>query len=93
MAHRLLTNVFWAGIEYGPGLPAGDQIPGLSLSDEAGLVSSNRAVYTSPPPVINNGLPVLWVPNPDGGIGIVIGSEEIGTVDVGGTGNNISVEV
>jgi len=67
MAHRLLTNVFWAGIEYGPGLPAGDQIPGLSLSDEAGLVSSNRAVYTSPPPVINNGLPVLWVPNPDGG--------------------------
>lgn len=31
--------------------------------------------------------------NPDGGIGIVIGSEVIGTVDVGGTGNNISVEV
>jgi len=37
--------------------------------------------------------PVTAVRSPDGGIGILIGSDEIGTVDVGGSENNISVEV
>ena len=39
MGITLKANVRWGGVDYAPGAT----IPGLTPSDEAGLVSSNRA--------------------------------------------------
>lgn len=54
MAHTLTERVTWGGVDYAPGA----QIHGLTVAQEAGLVSSNRAEYVSGPVVSRAGVQV-----------------------------------
>lgn len=65
MAITLKANVRWGGVDYAPGAT----IPGLTPSDEAGLVSSNRAEWVGTPSTTSNAaVPVMATTGPGGGI-------------------------
>ena len=65
MAITLKANVRWGGVDYAPGAT----IPGLTPSDEAGLVSSNRAEWVGTPRTTSNAaVPVMATTGPGGGI-------------------------
>lgn len=71
MAITLKANVRWGGVDYAPGAT----IPGLTPSDEAGLVSSNRAEWVGTPSTNSNAaVPVMATTGPGGGLGIPVGS-------------------
>ena len=64
MAITLKANVRWGGVDYAPGAT----IPGLTPSDEAGLVSSNRAEWVgTPSTTITAAVPVMATTGPGGG--------------------------
>lgn len=70
MAITLKANVRWGGVDYAPGAT----IPGLTPSDEAGLVSSNRAEWAGTPSTTSNAaVPVMATTGPGGGIASVSG--------------------
>lgn len=63
MAITLKANVRWGGVDYAPGAT----IPGLTPSDEAGLVSSNRAEWVGTPSTNSNAaVPVMATTDPGG---------------------------
>ena len=65
MAITLKANVRWGGVDYAPGAT----IPGLTPSDEAGLVSSNRAEWVGTPSTTSNAaVPVMTTTGPGGGV-------------------------
>ena len=67
MPITLKANVRWGGVDYAPGAT----IPGLTPSDEAGLVSSNRAEWVGTPSTTSNAaVPVMATTGPGGGIGV-----------------------
>ncbi len=64
MAITLKANVRWGGVDYAPGAT----IPGLTPSDEAGLVASNRAEWVGTPSTTSNAaVPVMATTGPGGG--------------------------
>ncbi len=65
MAITLKANVRWGGVDYAPGAT----IPGLTPSDEAGLVSSNRAEWVGTPSTTSNAaVPATATTSPGGGV-------------------------
>ena len=69
MAITLKANVRWGGVDYAPGAT----IPGLTPSDEAGLVSSNRAEWVGTPSTTSNAaVPVMATTGPGGGVEISV---------------------
>lgn len=80
MAITLKANVRWGGVDYAPGAT----IPGLTPSDEAGLVSSNRAEWVgTPSTTITAAVPVMATTGPGGGIVISAGDQDV-TDQIGG---------
>ena len=70
MAITLKANVRWGGVDYAPGAT----IPGLTPSDEAGLVSSNRAEGVgTPSTTITAAVPVMATTGPGGGVEVSVG--------------------
>lgn len=74
MTIKLTANVRWGGVDYAPGAT----IPGLSASDEAALVSSNRAQWVGLPSTTQSaGVPVLAVTSPGGGVELSVGGRSV----------------
>ena len=81
MPITLKANVRWGGVDYAPGAT----IPGLTPSDEAGLVSSNRAEWVGTPSTNSNAaVPVMATTGPGGGValsnGLPVGELAVGSI-------------